>query len=177
MAASTRDQFGWPEGSRSRVHGKESEHVLSKDWDHHLFRLGEDLASAYLNLGIAAAAPVAEHSHCVRISVALRQPAQNGMSTDEEFDDLIALEDDLIAQLEGADVIYVGRLTARGSRLFYFYCTNAELLARDASAAMHRHPAYQHEISGRADPNWSTYFDLLYPSPETYQRMQNRRLN
>lgn len=177
MAASTRDQFGWPEGSRSRVHGKESEHVLSKDWDHHLFRLGEDLASAYLDLDIAAAAPLAEHSHCVRISVALRQPAQNGMSTDEEFDDLIALEDDLIAQLEGADVIYVGRLTARGSRLFYFYCTNAELLARDASAAMHRHPAYQHEISGRADPNWSTYFDLLYPSPETYQRMQNRRLN
>ena len=168
---------GWREGSRSRVHGEESEHVLSKDWDHHLFRLGEDLASAYLDLGIADAAPVAGHSHCVRISVALTQPAENGMSTDEEFDDLIALEDDLVARLHGDNAIYVGRLTTRGSRIFYLYATDAELLARNASEAMQRHPAYRHEISGRADPNWSTYFDLLYPSPETYQRMQNRRLN
>lgn len=151
--------------------------MLSKDWDHHLFRLGEDLASAYLDLGIADAAPVAELSHCVRISVALTQPAENGMSTDEEFDDLIALEDDLVARPHGDNAIYVGRLTTRGSRIFYFYATDAELLARNASAAMQRHPAYRHEISGRADPSWSAYFDLLYPSPETYQRMQNRRLN
>lgn len=150
---------------------------MSKDWDHYLFKLGEDLASVYLDLGIAAGAPVAEHAQSFRISVALTQPAENGMSTDEEFNDLIALEDDLVDRLHGDNAIYVGRLTTRGSRVFYFYATDAELLSRDASAAMQRHPAYRHQIGSQADPNWSTYFDFLYPSPETYQRIQNRRLN
>lgn len=154
-----------------------SERVLSKDWDHYLCKLGEDLASVYLDLGIAVAAPVAEHDHAVRISVALRQAAENGMSTDEEFDDLIALEDDLVARLHGDNALYVGRLTSRGSRVFYFYAADDELLVRNATSAMQQHPAYQYEIGGRSEPDWSTYFDFLYPSPETYQRIQNRRLN
>lgn len=159
------------------VHDDESEHVLSKDWDHYLFKLGDDLASIYLDLGIAAAAPVKKHANSIRISVLLAQPAENGMSTDAEFEDLIALEDDLVAQLHGANASYVGRLTTRGSRVFYLYAEDADLLTRDALATMERHPAYQHQIANRPDPDWSTYFDFLYPSSEDYQRIQNRRLN
>jgi hypothetical protein len=159
------------------VHHVESEHFLSTDWDHCLFKLGEDLASVYLDLGIAADAPLAEHDHSVRISVALRRPAENGMSTDREFDDLVDLENDLIARLHGDNAIYVGRLTTRGSRVFYFYSADADLLTRNASTAMQGHPAYQHQIGSQVDADWSTYFDFLYPSPETYQRIQSRRLN
>lgn len=150
---------------------------MSKDWDYYLFKLGEDLASVYLDLGIVAAAPVVEHRNSVRISVALTQPADNGLSTDEEFEDLIRLEDDLIAQLDGENAIYVGRLTTRGSRVFYLYATDINLLTVDALAAIERHSAYRPQISSQADPEWSTYFDFLYPSPEAYQHIQNRRLN
>ena len=150
---------------------------MSKDWDHYLFKLGEDLASAYLDLGIATAAPVAEHSYLVRISVELLQPAENGMSTDEEYQDLIALEDDLFARLHGDKALYVGRLTTRGSRMFFLYAKDAELITREASAVMERHPAYRHQIGIQPDPHWGLYFDCLYPSAETYQRIQNRRLN
>ncbi|WP_407073300.1 DUF695 domain-containing protein [Sphingomonas sp. LaA6.9] len=65
---------------------------------------------------MAAAAPLAGHGHSIRISVALTQPAENGMSADEKFGPLIALEDDL-ARLHGQDAIYVGRLTNRGTRV------------------------------------------------------------
>lgn len=181
LDACPRRQYGGRAGPRRRalpfIHGEESEHVLSKDWDHYLFKLGDDLASVYLDLGIAAAAPVAEHAHSVRISVALRQPAENGMSTDGEFEDLIALEDDLVSRVHGENAIYVGRLTTRGTRVFYLYAADADLLTRDVSAAIQRHPAYQARIGSQTDPEWSTYFDFLYPSLETYQRIQNRRLN
>jgi hypothetical protein len=150
---------------------------LSKDWDHYLFKLGNDLASIYLDLGIAAAAPLVEHGHSVRISVALLRPGENGMSTDEEFEDLIALEDGLVAHLHDDNAIYVGRLTTRGSRVFYFYAADAGLLTRNASTAMEQHPDYQYQIGHQPDPEWSAYFDFLYPSPEVYQRIQNRRVN
>jgi hypothetical protein len=42
---------------------------------------------------------------------------------------------------------------------------------------MERHPTYRYEIGTRTDADWSLYFKFLYPSPDDYQRIQNRRLN
>ena len=176
-AASMRRQCGSAAARVAVVDDEESEHALSKDWDHYLFKLGDDLASVYLDLGIAAAAPLKEHTNSVRISVALTQPAENGMSTDAEFEDLIALEDDLVVRLHGENALYVGRLTTRGSRVFYLYAADANSITRHASAAMERHPAYQYQIASQPDAEWSTYFDFLYPSAEIYQGIQNRQLN
>jgi hypothetical protein len=99
------------------------------------------------------------------------------MSTDDEFDDLIALEDDLVAGLHGQDALYVGRLTARGTRVFYFYARETGLVAGRASAVIERHVAYRAQLAERPDASWSTYFDFLYPPPDTLERIQNRRLN
>jgi hypothetical protein len=150
---------------------------LSKEWDHYLFRLGDDPASIYLDLGIAATAPVVGLEASVRISVPLRVPAKNGMSTDEEFDDLIALEDHLVARLHGSDALYVGRLTTRGSRVFYFYASDEGALVQSANTAMLEKPAYAAQVGSEQDPDWSTYFKFLHPSPEELQSLQNRRLN
>jgi hypothetical protein len=50
---------------------------VSKDWDHYLCKLGDDLASIYLDLGIATAAPVAGLYHSVRVTVPLVRRAAN----------------------------------------------------------------------------------------------------
>jgi hypothetical protein len=150
---------------------------VSNDWDHYLCTLGDDLASIYLDLGIATIAPLTGFNRSVRVKIALVRTAENGMSTDDEFDDLIALEDDLVAGLHGEDAVYVGRLTSRGSRVFYFYARDDGVVARRASAVIERHAAYQAQIGEQPDAPWSTYFDFLYPSLETFQRLQNRRLN
>ncbi|GJD93177.1 hypothetical protein OCOJLMKI_0367 [Methylobacterium iners] len=79
------------------------------------------------------------------------------MSSEEEFKDLIALENHLIVRPHADEAIYVGRLTARGSRVFYFYTADPGSLARDVKAAMEQHPAYQYQINSHADPEWSAY--------------------
>lgn len=150
---------------------------MSREWDHYLFRIGDDPASIYLDLGIAATAPVVGLGASVRISVALRAPAENGMSADEEFDDLIALEDHLVARLHRSDALYVGRLTTRGSRVFYFYASDEEAFVQSASNAMLEKPAYTAQVGCEQDLNWSTYFRFLHPSPRQLQSIQNRRLN
>lgn len=150
---------------------------MSKEWDHYLFRLGDDPASIYLDLAIATAAPLSSHGHSVRLTVPLRAPAENGLSTDDEFDDLIALEDHLVARLHGPDALYVGRLTTRGSRVFYFYASDGDALVQNARAAINERPDYAAETVSSPDPDWATYLRFLHPSREQLQRIQNRRLN
>ena len=99
------------------------------------------------------------------------------MSSDEEFTDLMALEDDLAKRNQGRQGVYVGRLTTRGRRIFYFYTDDPETLEAELTTTLGRHPAYRFHVSGRPDPEWSTYFDFLYPGAEDYQRMMKRRLN
>ena len=150
---------------------------MEHHWDHYLCKMGDDLASIYLDLGLVDGAPLAGYPHHIAMTVPMAKPAENGMSTDEEFADLIALEDGLVAGIDADNSVYAGRLTTRGSRVFYFYATDPDMLARDISDAMERHPEYAYEISNRPDPDWEFYFKCLYPSAEVHQRMQNRRLN
>ena len=155
----------------------ESEGGVSKNWDYYRCRVGNDLASIYLDLGIAVDAPMTALPHSAMLRVTMLSPSEKGVSTDEEFDALIALEDDLFARLHGGDARYVGRITTRGQRIFYFYCAEPDAFARDAAEAMKQHPNYSFDVGKRSDPNWSTYFDFLYPNPNDYQRICNRRLN
>ena len=111
------------------------------------------------------------------ISVAMLRPQENGMSSDEEFDDLIALEDDLEARAHASGAVYVGRLTTRGRRIFYFYSADPHALEAAVMALTERHSTYDLQVTNRPDPDWSTYFDFLYPRAPDYQQMMNRRLN
>lgn len=71
---------------------------MAQDWDHYLCALGDDLASIYLDLAQAKVEPVGSHQHSTMVSVTMLHPQENGMSSDDEFDDLVALEDDLAAR-------------------------------------------------------------------------------
>lgn len=102
------------------------------------------------------------------------RPQQNGLSSDDEFTDLIAIEDDLSARLGSDGALYIGRLTARRCRVFYFYTADPASLEHNLKTAMTQHPAYLYRISNHADPAWSVYSDFLFPSPDTRQRMKKR---
>jgi hypothetical protein len=80
---------------------------MERNWDHYLCALGDDLASIYLDLAWVKAAPVPSHQHSTIVSVAMLRAQENGMSSDEEFDDLVALEDDLGSRAHAIGAIYV----------------------------------------------------------------------
>lgn len=150
---------------------------MAQDWDHYLCALGDDLASIYLDLAKAKVAPVRSQPHSTMVSVAMLRAQQNGMSSDDEFDDLIALEDDLVARADAIGATYVGRLTTRGRRIFYLYSSDPGEVEAAVMDVMGRHSSYALEATNRPDSEWSTYFDFLYPREADYRRMMNRRLN
>jgi hypothetical protein len=154
-----------------------SEDALAQDWDHYLCALGDNLASIYLDLAQTKIAPVPSREHSTMVSVAMLRPQENGMSSDDEFDDLIAIEDDLAACAHAMGASYVGRLTTQGRRIFYLYSSDPEEIEAAVRDVLGKHSSYLVEVTDRPDPEWSTYLDFLYPREADYQRMMNRRLN
>ena len=107
----------------------------------------------------------------------MRQPREDGLSSSEEFDVLIGLEDTLIDRMASNGVTtYCGRSTSSGNRDFYFYTSDTAAFLASAEGAMARHPEYKFETGTRLDSEWESYFKFLYPTGDDIQRIMNRRV-
>jgi regulator of RNase E activity RraB len=107
----------------------------------------------------------------------MNAPTPEGLSSQEEFDALIAIEDALTVELSDMTrCLYVGRNTSSGNRDFYFYVSDVPVFEVKASAFMKAFSSYQFETGGRFDPEWSTYRNFLYPSARDLRRIKNRHV-
>jgi hypothetical protein len=148
---------------------------VSNDWDFFFLQVDDQPASIFVDLGIAAEAPISSHPNMAYLRLEMRHPRPDGLSSEEEFDALCALEENLSVSLADAcDAIYVGRNTSAGGRDFYFYVPDRVDFDAAAKGAMSRHPDYRWESGIRPDPDWSVYADFLSPSEDDRQRMLNR---
>lgn len=150
---------------------------MSDDWDFYPLRVDDEPASTFVDLGIRRDAPIKSHSWMGYLRVAMRRPREDGLSSQEEFDDLIALEDRITAAIaQQGTAVFVGRNTSSGNRGFYFYAVDPAKFEGAARAAMREFPVYEYEIGSREDRDWRTYFEFLHPSDVDLQRIMNRRV-
>ncbi len=133
---------------------------MAGQWDFYQCRLNGKPASVYLDMGLHGAGPDPRRGQLVVVRLHLRFPdPANGMSTDAEYDALVAIEDTLIESLRAAlGAVYAGRVTTDGRREFFFYAASASALETAA-----RVPGYRCEAWVQADPRWQHYFTVLYP--------------
>ncbi|MEQ9507356.1 MAG: DUF695 domain-containing protein [Hyphomonas sp.] len=150
---------------------------MAADWDFYALLVNDDPASIFVDLGLNAAAPIQTLPNMAYLRLRMNAPRPDGLSSQEEYDTLIAIEDAATGALsDGTTCLYVGRNTSSGNRDFYFYVSDIAVFDSNASACMKAFPNYQFEAGGRFDPEWSTYWDFLYPSARDLQRMMNRRV-
>lgn len=98
---------------------------MSDEWDFYPLRVDDQPASIFVNLSLAKMAPISGKPHMSYISIRMRQPREDGLSSQEEFQALGDLEDLIVeAATENADPIYVGRDTTGGDRDFFFYTSD-----------------------------------------------------
>lgn len=147
---------------------------MSENWNFYPLLVDGKPASIFVDLGIARAVPAAEFPNMAYLRVRMNQPREDGLSSQQEYDTLIALEKDVTETVEsGGRSLYVGRKTSSGNRDFYFY-TNDRDIEANLSKAMGNWPAFKFQTGARADNEWSTYWEFLYPSPEDLQKIGNR---
>ncbi len=150
---------------------------MSDEWDFYSLLVDDQPASIFLDMGIAREAPISGHGTMGYLRVHMRQPREDGLSSEAEFQTLLALEDDVTPKITtAARAIFVGRNTSSGNRDFYFYVVDGATFEATATAAMAAFNDYTFDVGSRADPNWETYFEFLYPSLEQRQCIANRHV-
>lgn len=150
---------------------------MSEDWDFYLLRVDDRPGSIYVDLGIVQEVPLERFETMAFLSVKLRFPREDGLSSREEFDALVEFEDTVVPELiRSENAVFVGRCTTDGRRDFCFYVIEEEEFARTAKSMMQRFAEYEFKIGSRSDPDWKTYLEFLYPSPVEMQVIMNRRV-
>jgi uncharacterized protein (TIGR01619 family) len=150
---------------------------MSSDWDFYACRVDDEPASIFLDLGVRRDAPSNEQPYMAYLRLFMRAPRPDGLSSQEEFEELMRLEDAVIPALTTeSSTAYVGRNTSGGCRDFYFYLSDPSHWTQRVASALAQFPEYKHDAGSRLDRAWDTYFKFLYPSPEDLERIQNRRV-
>jgi uncharacterized protein (TIGR01619 family) len=150
---------------------------MSDDWDFYPRLVDGAPASIYVDLGIVRRAPIPSHGHMAYVRLRMKSPRPDGLSSAEDYDALIALEDSILPDLEGnANSIFVGRNTSNGYRDFYFYTPDGDQFLRMANGVFLRFPDYSFEAGSRPDESWSTYLNFLFPPEKEMQIIGNRRV-
>lgn len=150
--------------------------LMSEQWNFYPLLVDGEPASIFVDLGIAKVAPLAEFPNMAYLRVRMNNPRDDGLSSQEEYGALIAMEKCVTDTVErGGKSIYVGRNTSGGNRDFYFY-THDDDIEEILSNTMDQWPTFQFQTGIRADSEWSSYWNFLHPSAEDLQKMGNREV-
>ncbi|NKF20920.1 DUF695 domain-containing protein [Solimonas marina] len=148
---------------------------MTDKWDFYFCRVDDQPASIFVDLGIAGDAPMRTLPVMAYVRVFMRRPRPDGLSSNEDFEELKSIEDCLDQQLSSSTSVYVGRNTSNACRDFYFYTTATTSWKEDVSLALAAFADLRFESGTRDDPEWKAYLGFLHPSEEEMERIQNRR--
>jgi hypothetical protein len=96
-----------------------------------------------------------EYPHCIRIGVPLADPDEDGLTTEEEGEQLYELEDLLDEALTAAhDAIAVLILTVDGMREYVYYAKDADAAVSRVQGLHDRFPSHDFEAVPEHDPEW-----------------------
>lgn len=160
--------------SKPEIPGDNPSH--EEDWDFYFSNVDDIIGSFYVDLGLTKVAPLTDKPNLVWVSVNMNNPREDGLSSNEEFDTLSAIEDRLQEFIISKhNSTYAGRLTTDGRRDFYFYMGDTTLYDKTISESIVAFPTYTFDFGIKEDSQWKQYFNFMYPNPRQFQSIQNRR--
>jgi len=147
---------------------------MTEKWKPYLCNVNGKRASIFLDLELIKSAPIVSKPLLLWAWVYMRAPRPDGLSDSEEAPTLYRIEDALNASLaQEFSAIPCGRITTEGRREFYFYGEKKDGLEAAVKRALSEFEGYQCDVGDKFDPSWSQYLDVLFPSPEDFQRIGN----
>jgi regulator of RNase E activity RraB len=148
---------------------------MARGWDSYFVEIEDRKASIFLDLDPPPSEVVEALPFVLCVRVFLRSPGSHGLTTDEEFETLSAVEDDLESvsseQLSGR---YVGRYTHDGKRTFFVYVPSEETNYSALTSRLESR-GYKPDAWIEPDAEWQKYHGWLYPTPEELQTIEDRR--
>ena len=148
-----------------------------EDWDFYMSNVDGVIGSIFVDLGLINIAPIADKSNIAWISISMQNPREDGLSSNEESEQLYNIEDNIVNNVtKKHNVIFVGRLTSDGKRQLYFYFDGLDDFEKAVVQSMSKYPTYKFDYGSKEDKEWGVYLDFLYPLPNQYQMIMNARV-
>lgn len=149
---------------------------MSDHWEFFPCAMGEHQASIFYDHGIKDDIDNLPYQFVLRVRVKIKSPNEQGLTTNEEFDEISNLEDLLSDELEKVDCIAVGRVTVDGYRYFVFYTNTEEAKLRDIIDQVADKTQYEMGLLYKSDPEKSEYWENLFPTRDDMQVIQDMRV-
>ena len=148
---------------------------IPQEWNVYRSWIDDDPAVFRLNLALDKVAPLEGFSYCVRITIELKNPDENGFSTNER-PQIYAIEDQILRPLQSDKDILVAVLTVRGEVTWYFYTQAPELLQERLKATWDTSMGYTYQVECSEDKPWNFFLKGLYPNIYEKQTIYNREI-
>jgi uncharacterized protein (TIGR01619 family) len=145
-------------------------------WEIYVTFVDDKPAVILVDVGIAEVAPIVSKPSLVWLWIHLNSADEEGFPDEEEDIKLNEIEDSVTDALEQTTAKYVGRITTDGRREFYFYADDPDEFRTVVSNAMGLTPEYKFEVDDADDEAWEHYSNVLYPSPEDFQQINNQHV-
>ncbi len=149
----------------------------ASDWAPYMCKVNNSVASVFVDLGVKSIAPDKNKPELLWVWVSMNSVREDGLPKDDEFEAQNIIEDILEPEItKNLNAIYVGRVTTSGRREFYFFGPSDKNFETTVKTSMLKFPKNKYQFGSKSDPNWTQYFDLLYPAPQQYQSIQNMKV-
>ena len=148
---------------------------IPQEWNAYRSWIDDDPAVFRLNLALDEVAPIEGFSYCVRITIELKNPDENGFSTNER-PAIYAIEDQILRPLQSDKDILVAVLTVQGEVTWYFYSQAPEALQERLSATWDTSMGYTYQVECSEDKQWNFFLKGLYPNIYEKQTIYNREI-
>ena len=148
---------------------------IPQEWNAYRSWIDDDPAVFRLNLALDKVAPLEGFSYCVRITIELKNPDENGFSTNER-PQIYAIEDQILRPLQSDKDILVAVLTVQGEVTWYFYSQAPEALQERLSATWDSSMGYTYQVECSEDKQWNFFLKGLYPNIYEKQTIYNREI-
>jgi hypothetical protein len=148
------------------------------NWDMYTATYKKGTGSTLVDLSLKRAAPLHNLPYVVVTGVMCKDCEPDGMPVKSEFPKLYIMSDTVKAKMDKlVENRMVGTFTYHCDRLDYYYVADTSRI-RERLTRLYQvyFPAYKPYIIIKTDRDWKVYKDILYPSEENEERMENEKV-
>ncbi len=146
---------------------------MSSGWKAYATLDGDQMVSVLVDMGMADSSLHTGFPSLMLARVPLRQPCEDGLEEDAEFELFETIFDALDLASRDAGAMLVARRTGNGVREHIFYANERDTLEQGIRRAMLAFPDYACEIETQDDPGWAYFLEAILPSDVDLQIMAN----
>lgn len=147
---------------------------IPQNWNFYSTNIDDEWASIRLNLALYDVAPIKTHQNIVWFSIKLQNPNEGNLPSQEEFQILNQIEDQMYDEITKLGGIWAAVVTSKTFDFYFYIQDNVEKIKNVCSQVMGEYPTYEYLFKHREDAQWEEYLEFLYPNRYAYQSIMNR---